>query len=81
VQQGPLSAAVALNPDDARVLLSVDADGALITTSTAGTSTATILGTLADAAWNGSGNPASLIALWKAMYVQLAAINTNTTTP
>lgn len=37
------------------------------------------LGALTDTAWNGTGNPASLIALWKGVYAQLAAINTNTT--
>lgn len=34
----------------------------------------TTLGALDDAAWDGTGNPASLIALWKGMYAQLALI-------
>lgn len=38
-------------------------------------------GELTDAAWNGAGNPASLIALLKGIYAQLAAINANTTGP
>ena len=37
-------------------------------------------GALDDAAWDGDGDPASLIALWKGIYAQLAAINANTTT-
>jgi hypothetical protein len=37
-------------------------------------------GDLDDAAWDGTGNPASLIALWKGIYAQLAIIATNTET-
>lgn len=36
------------------------------------------LGALSDAAWNGVGNPASLIALWKAIYGKLDAVAINT---
>lgn len=36
-------------------------------------------GALDDAAWDGTGDPASVIALLRGIYVQLAAINANTT--
>lgn len=37
-----------------------------------------LTGALDDAAWDGIGDPASIIALLKYMAAQLAAINTNT---
>lgn len=37
-----------------------------------------IEGSLSDAAWNGTGDPASMVALQKAIYAQLVAINANT---
>lgn len=40
--------------------------------------TAVPQGALSDAAWNGSGNPASVIALQKAIYAKLVEIATNT---
>lgn len=36
-------------------------------------------GDLTDAAWDGTGDPASIVALLKYIAVQLAAINVNTT--
>lgn len=36
------------------------------------------LGSLTDAAWDGTGNPASLIALWKYIAAQVASINAKT---
>ena len=38
-------------------------------------------GALDDAAWDGTGDPASVIALLKAMYAKLAEIATNTAAP
>lgn len=38
-------------------------------------------GALSDPAWNGTGNPTSMIALQKAIYDQLVAINANTAAP
>lgn len=35
-------------------------------------------GALSDAAWDGTGDPASMVALWKGMMAQLVAINANT---
>ena len=49
----------------------VDADGADVLTP----------GALDDAAWDGTGDPASVIALLKAMYAKLAEIATNTAAP
>lgn len=37
------------------------------------------MGALDDAAWDGTGNPASLVALLKGCYAQLAQIAENTT--
>ena len=40
------------------------------------------VGALDDAAWDGAtGDPASLIALWKGIMAQLVAINANTAAP
>jgi hypothetical protein len=37
------------------------------------------MGALDDAAWDGAtGDPASMVALWKGMMAQLVAINANT---
>lgn len=36
-------------------------------------------GALSDAAWDGTGDPASMVALLKGVYVQLAQIAENTT--
>jgi hypothetical protein len=36
------------------------------------------MGALDDAAWDGSGDPTSVIALWKGIMAQLVAINANT---
>lgn len=38
-------------------------------------------GALTDAAWNGTGNPTSVIALQKAIYAKLVEIAANTATP
>ena len=36
------------------------------------------MGALDDVAWDGTGDPASMIALWKAIYAKLDEIATNT---
>lgn len=36
------------------------------------------VGALTDTAWDGTGNPGSLIALWKALYAKLDEVATNT---